>query len=85
MTTYQYPPEMQSVQSVGVQCNLLAAPSLQKLSKVQEELAVWEVKQSRLLAECKARGTSLSVGGDGRADSPSHSAKYGSWPNRFRY
>ena len=37
MTTYQYPPEMQSVQSVGVQCNLLAAPSLQKLSKVQEE------------------------------------------------
>ena len=37
MTTYQYLPEMQSVQSVGVQCNLLAAPSLQKLSKVQEE------------------------------------------------
>ena len=42
-------------------------------------LAVWEVKQSRLLAECKARGTSLSVGGDGRADSPGHSAKYGSY------
>ena len=37
MTTYQYPPEMQSVQSVGVQYNLLAASSLQKLSKVQEE------------------------------------------------
>ena len=27
----------------------------------------------------EARGTSLSVGGDGRADSPGHSAKYGSY------
>ena len=36
MTTYQYPPEMQSVRSIGVQCNLLAAPSLEKLSKTEE-------------------------------------------------
>ena len=42
-------------------------------------LAVWEVKQSRLLAECKAHGNSLNIGGDGRADSPGHSAKYGSY------
>ena len=38
MTTYQYPPGMQSVQSIGVQCNLLAAPPLQKLSKAEEEI-----------------------------------------------
>ena len=36
-------------------------------------------KQSRLLTQCKAQGTSLSIGGDGRADSPGHSAKYGSY------
>lgn len=36
MTTYQYPPGMQSVRSIGVQCNLLAAPPLQKLSKAEE-------------------------------------------------
>lgn len=38
MTIYRYPPEMQSVRSIGVQCNLLAAPSLQKLSKAEEEI-----------------------------------------------
>ena len=36
MTTYQCPPGMQSVRSIGVQCNLLAAPSLEKLSKAEE-------------------------------------------------
>ena len=41
--------------------------------------AVWEVKQFKLLAECRAKGDSLNIGGDGRADSPSHSAKYGSY------
>ena len=38
MTTYQYPPGMQSVRSIGVQCNLLAVPPLQKLSKAEEEI-----------------------------------------------
>ena len=38
---------------------------------------VWGDEQSRLLTQCKAQGTSLSIGGDGRADSPGHSAKYG--------
>lgn len=38
MTIYRYPPEMQSVRSISVQCNLLAAPPLQKLSKAQEGL-----------------------------------------------
>ena len=41
--------------------------------------AVWEVKQLRLLAECRTKGDSLNIGGDGRADSPGHSAKYGSY------
>ena len=36
MTTYQYPSGMQLVQFIGVQCYLLAAPSLQKLSKAEE-------------------------------------------------
>ena len=56
---------MQSVRSIGVQCNLLAAPSLQKLSKAEE------IDQHIIC------GTPLSVGGDGRADTPGHSAKYG--------
>ena len=33
----------------------------------------------RLLAECRAKGDSLNIRGDGRADSPGHSAKYGSY------
>ena len=33
MTIYQYPPETQAVQSIGVQCNLLAAPPLHELPK----------------------------------------------------
>ena len=42
-------------------------------------LAIWEQKQSRLLEQCKACESPLSIGGDGRADSPGHSAKYGSY------
>ena len=42
-------------------------------------LSVWETKQQKLLTECRSRGTPLSIGGDGRADSPGHSAKYGSY------
>ena len=42
-------------------------------------LTVWKVKQLRLLAGCRAKGNSLNIGGDGRADSPGHSAKYGSY------
>ena len=37
----------------------------------------WEVHQSQLLTELVNRGTPLTLGGDGRADSPGHSAKYG--------
>ena len=36
MTVYQYPLEKQSVQSIGVQCDLLAAPPLTKFSKLQK-------------------------------------------------
>ena len=42
-------------------------------------LSVWEGKQDELLVECTSQGTPLSIGGDGRADSPGHSAKYGSY------
>ena len=42
-------------------------------------VSVWESHQTKLLAECRSRGTALSIGGDGRADSPGHSAKYGSY------
>ena len=42
-------------------------------------VSVWETKQSALLAQCRAAGMPLTIGGDGRADSPGHSAKYGSY------
>ena len=42
-------------------------------------ISVWEAKQSMLLSQCKATGKALTIGGDGRADSPGHSAKYGSY------
>lgn len=42
-------------------------------------LSVWKAKQQKLLAQCRSRSTPLSIGGDGRADSPGHSAKYGSY------
>ena len=42
-------------------------------------LSVWGQQQSKLLAQSKAQSTPLSIGGDGRADSPGHSAKYGSY------
>ena len=41
-------------------------------------ISLWEAKQSMLLSQCKAMGKALTIGGDGRADSPGHSAKYGS-------
>ena len=41
-------------------------------------LSVWNMEQSTLLSECVSKGP-LTVGGDGRADSPGHSAKYGSY------
>ena len=42
-------------------------------------ISVWETKQSTLLDQCRATGVPLTIGGDGRADSPGHSAKYGSY------
>ena len=40
---------------------------------------VWKSQQAALLAELKAKGEPLTLGGDGRADSPGHTAKYGSY------
>lgn len=40
---------------------------------------VWEKEQSALIAEAQKKRVPLCLGGDGRADSPGHSAKYGSY------
>ena len=37
----------------------------------------WRLQQTALLQQLKAAGKPLVIGGDGRADSPGHSAKYG--------
>ena len=39
-------------------------------------LSVWRAKQQQLISTCKLP---LTIGGDGGADSPGHSAKYGSY------
>ena len=40
---------------------------------------VWEKHQSRLFTELHWEKRHLIIGGDGRADSPGHSAKFGSY------
>ena len=40
---------------------------------------VWSQQQNALLEEMKAQKKKLTIGGDGRADSPGHSAKYGTY------
>jgi len=42
-------------------------------------LSVWKEHQRSLLSECTLRDSPVIIGGDGRADSPGHSAKYGSY------
>ena len=39
----------------------------------------WKSHQEQLLATAKARGGSVTLAGDGRADSPGHSAKFGTY------
>lgn len=41
--------------------------------------AVYDKHQTKLLAELKREKRALVIGGDGRADSPGHSAKFGSY------
>ena len=41
--------------------------------------AVWNQHQTLLFEEMQKEQRSLVIGGDGRADSPGHSAKYGSY------
>ena len=40
---------------------------------------VWKHSQELILTTLKDKGSSLVLGGDGRSDSPGHSAKYGSY------
>jgi solute carrier family 8 (sodium/calcium exchanger) len=40
---------------------------------------VWAKEKEQFLECAKKRGTPLVLGGDGRADSPGHSAKFGSY------
>ena len=40
---------------------------------------VWNTKQQSLIASIKSKNHHLILSGDGRADSPGHSAKYGSY------
>ena len=47
--------------------------------KTYAVVSVWESHLTKLLAQCRSCGTALSIGGDRRADSPRHSAKYGSY------
>ena len=42
-------------------------------------LLVWLNQQCNLLSDIKKSGKSLQLGGDVRADSPGHTAKYGSY------
>ena len=40
---------------------------------------IWERRQNEQITKLRQRGPTVGVGGDGRADSPGHSAKYGSY------
>ena len=42
-------------------------------------LSVWKDKQHQLLSAILKQGSAIIIGGDGRADSPGHSAKFGSY------
>ena len=42
-------------------------------------MSVWKQHQGEILRMIKAKGVPLNLGGDRRADSPGHSAKYGSY------
>ncbi|KAF3854201.1 hypothetical protein F7725_022256 [Dissostichus mawsoni] len=42
-------------------------------------VAIWNMRQTFLLATFQAEGRDLVLGGDGRADSPGHCAKFGSY------
>ena len=42
-------------------------------------LSVWMKEKSSLLQKLRSEQRALVIGGDGRADSPGHSAKYGSY------
>lgn len=42
-------------------------------------LRVWQRHQQELLTELSEKGSHLVLGGDGRADSPGHTAKFGSY------
>ena len=42
-------------------------------------ITVWKQSQEQLITSLKEKGIPLMLAGDGRSDSPGHSAKYGSY------
>ena len=42
-------------------------------------MRVWASQQADMISKLKDSGRLLCMGGDGRADSPGHSAKYGTY------
>jgi solute carrier family 8 (sodium/calcium exchanger) len=51
----------------------------QKQFLVPAVLTEWDLFQQAIFAQCAAEELKLVIGGDGRADSPGHCAKFGSY------
>lgn len=50
-----------------------------EFSDTDRDVTVWTRQQQSIFQILKENGTPLALAGDGRADSPGHSAKYGTY------
>ena len=65
-----------------VNCSMFSMSTLMSVQAnyIQPAIqSVWSVEQKKFFSDLKSKGLSLIIGGDARADSPGHSAKYGSY------